>query len=442
MPKTRWLTLLWIIALCLLPTQAAAQEGPTVFVLRGEGPITPAMAEYLDRGLVMAARAEAEAVVFQLDTPGGAVDLMNRMVQSIRSSEVPVIVYVAPPGAIAGSAGTVITLAGHLAAMAPETAIGAASPVGMQGEDLGETIATKEKEIIKATIRSLVGHRSEEAIALAEATVEEAKAASADEALAVGMVDFIATDMDDLISMLDGARARVSDGIQTLDTGGAQVIDVEQSMIEQLLGALTNPNVVFILLTIGVQAILIEISNPGGWVAGFIGVVSLALGAYGIGVLPVNWVGLIFIITAFVLFVLEVKAPTHGALTAAGLLSFIAGALVLFNSPGTPEFQRVSIPLVVVAGLITAAVFVFVLTFALRAQRRPVAVGREALIGRVGKARTPLAPEGMVHVAGELWSAVLEDAGERLEAGESVEVVSVQGMYLRVRPHKADQQAV
>lgn len=441
MRRMRWLILVWILVLCVLPTQAAAQSGPTVLALRGEGPITPAMAEYLDRGLRMAARLGAEAVVFQLDTPGGAVDMMNRMVQSIRSSEVPVIVYVAPAGAIAGSAGTVITLAGHLAAMAPETAIGAASPVGMQGEDLGETIATKEKEIIKATIRSLAGHRSAEAIALAEATVDEARAASADEALDVGMVDFIASDLNELVSMLNGAQARVSDGVETLDMVDAQIIDLEQSMIEQLLGALTNPNVVFILLTIGVQAILIEISNPGGWVAGFIGVISLALGAYGIGVLPVNWVGLIFIITAFVLFVLEVKAPTHGALTATGLLSFIAGALVLFNSPGTPEFQRVSIPLVVVAGLITAAVFVFVLTFALRAQRRPVAVGREALVGRVGKTRTPLSPEGMVHVAGELWSAVLEDAGEHLEAGEAVEVVSVQGMHLRVRPSKTGRQA-
>lgn len=435
MKRVRLLILPWIVSLIwLLPAPVHAQQAKVVLLLDGQGPITPAMAEYLDRGLVVAERQAAEAVILQLDTPGGSVTLMNRMVQSIRGSAIPVIVYVAPRGAIAGSAGTVITLAGHLAAMAPETAIGAASPVGMQGEDLGNTIATKEKEIIKATIRSLAENRSPQALALAESTVEEAKAASAQEALDAGLVDFIASDREELLNQMNGRVVETAAGSIRLDTAGAEIEVVPQTLIERLFHALTDPNVVFILLTVGVQAILIEISSPGGWVAGFIGVVSLALGAYGIGVLPVNWVGLILIITAFVLFLLDIKAPTHGALTAAGLLAFIAGALVLFNSPGTPEFQRVSIPLVVVSGLIMAGVFLAVLNFALRARRRPVAVGTEALVGRVGEVRTPLTPQGMIHVSGELWSAVLEDAGERLEAGEKVVVLSVEGMRLTVRP--------
>jgi membrane-bound serine protease (ClpP class) len=200
------------------------------------------------------------------------------------------------------------------------------------------------------------------------------------------------------------------------------------------LAALTDPNIVFLLLTVGVQAILIEIASPGGWVAGFVGVVSLALAGYGLGILPVNWFGLIFIGTAFVLFLLDIKAPTHGALTMAGLGSLIIGGLVLFNSPGTPAFERVSIPLVIVTSLITAGAFLTVVTFAVRAQRRPVEVGREALIGQVGRVQTRLAPSGMVHVAGELWSAELEDETGSADRETPVEVVAVEGLRLKVRP--------
>jgi membrane-bound serine protease (ClpP class) len=431
--------LMWILVLgwvlSMLPVPAAAQEGGLILVLSAQGPITPAMAEYLDRGLARAEREVAEAVIFQLDTPGGAIDLMNRMVQSIRASQVPVVVYIAPRGAMAGSAGTVITLAGHVAAMAPETAIGAASPVGSQGEDLGETIETKIVEILKATVRGLAANRGQEAIALAEATIEEAKAATAEEALGVGLIDIIADDLQDLVSQLDGRSVETTLGERRLRTSQASVMEIHQSLIEQALQAITNPNVVFLLLTIGVQAILIEISSPGGWVAGFIGVSCLAVGAYGLGVLPVNWVGLIFIITAFVLFILEIKAPTHGALAAAGVASFITGALVLFNSPGTPDFQRVSVPLVVAAGIVTAAFFLVVLTFAIRAQRRPHAVGAEAIIGRIGKVREALNPMGTVLVGGELWSADSEDDESELEEGARIEVTRVEGLRLTVRPY-------
>jgi len=432
--RLMWIFVLgWVLS--MLPAPAAAQEGGLILVLSAQGPITPAMAEYLDRGLARAEREVAEAVIFQLDTPGGAVDLMNRMVQSIRASQVPVVIYIAPRGAMAGSAGTVITLAGHVAAMAPETAIGAASPVGSQGEDLGETIETKIVEILKATVRGLAANRGQEAIALAEATIEEAKAATAVEALGVGLIDIIADDLQDLVRQLDGWSVETTLGERRLRTSQVTVMEIHQSLIEQALQAITNPNIVFLLLTIGVQAILIEISSPGGWVAGFIGVICLAFGAYGLGVLPVNWVGLIFIITAFVLFILEIKALTHGALAAAGVASFITGALVLFNSPGTPDFQRVSVPLVVAAGLVTAAFFLVVLTFAIRAQRRPHAVGAESIIGRIGKVREALNPMGTVLVGGELWSADSEDDESELEEGARIEVTGVEGLRLIVRPY-------
>jgi membrane-bound serine protease (ClpP class) len=400
-----------------------------------EGPVTPSWVEYLERGLATAENRGVEVLIFQINTPGGSADIMQTMVEMMRGSEIPIVVYVAPRGAMAGSAGTVITLAGHAAAMAPETIIGAASPVGSQGEDLGETIETKLKEAIKAQVRTLAGKRPPEAIELAEATIEEAKAVSAEEALEIGLIDFLAKDLHDLLTQLDGFTVETEAGEITLNTENAEVTTMELSFIEELLAILTNPNIVFILLSIGVQAILIELSSPGGWVAGFIGVVALSLAGYGLGVLPVNWFGLIFLATAFVLFVLDLKAPTHGALTAAGVASLIVGALVLFNSPATPEFQRVSVPLVVVTSLITGGVFAAALAFAIRAQKTPIRMGQEALIGRIGtvKQDIPAFGAGQVQLASELWTAELAEGSEAIPRGSRVEVVEIQGIRLKVR---------
>jgi membrane-bound serine protease (ClpP class) len=426
-------TCLTLFILAFFTIVGEAESGGRVLVLSAEGPLTPAMAEYLDRGIQHAEQEAYTALVFQLSTPGGSIDLMDRMVQSIRASEVPVIVYIAPRGAIAGSAGTVITLAGHAAAMAPETAIGAASPVGEQGEDLGETIEAKAKNILKAQVRSLAAWRGEEAITLAEATIESAEAVSAAEALDAGLIDFIASDLDDLLTQLDGFTITIADEDFTLETRGHEAVFLRQSLIEQLLQILTNPNVTFLLLTVGLQAILIEISSPGGWVAGFIGVVSLALGTLGLGVLPVNWFGLVFLVTAFVLFIVDVKAPTHGALTVAGIASLIVGGLVLFNSPNTPSFQRVSVGFVVGVSLVTAAFFMTVLAFAIKAQQRPVETGAKMLVGKTAEVRSEFKPMGMVQVAGELWSAVFDGDSSQVTIGDRVEVVQVDGLRLKVR---------
>jgi membrane-bound serine protease (ClpP class) len=433
MGKRLWF-LFWVVAILLafVGGAQAQAETPYVVVLTADGALTPAMAEYLSRGIRLAEQRGAEVLILQLNTPGGAIDLMQDMVESIRGSRVPVVVYVAPRGATAGSAGTVITLAGHAAAMAPETAIGAASPVGAEGQDLGETLEAKAKNILKATVRSLAEHRGATAVSLAERTIEEAAAASAKEALQAGLVDFIANDLDDLLRQLNGFRVELPQGQRILNTTNARVEFLKPTLIEQLLHLLTNPNIVFLLITIGVQAILIEISSPGGWVAGFIGVVCLALATYGLGILPVNWFGLIFLILAFVLFVLDIKAPTHGALTAAGVGSLIVGALVLFNSPNVPSFQRVSLPLIVVMSLITGGLFFVILMFALRAQKAPIRMGQESLVGRSGVVRSPLSPLGTVQVAGELWSAKSE-GGETLPVGTRVRVVRVEGVHLVVR---------
>ena len=438
-PFARLLLLTWtlLLSFALLPgAPARAQtDAPLVLVLTAEGPLTQTMREYLNRGLEAAVEQGAELLVLQLDTPGGEIGLMNSMLQDMRASSVPIAVYVAPRGAIAGSAGTVLTLAGHVAAMAPETAIGAASPVGGQGEDLGETIEAKQKNILKATVRSLAEHRGEEAVAIAEATIETADAVSSSEALEAGLIDFVADDIYDLMTQLDGFTVETVDGEVTLETTNAQLVPFELSFIEEVLGVMTNPNIVFLLLTIGVQAILIELSSPGGWVAGFIGVVSLALAIYGLGILPVNWFGLIFLATAFVLFVLEIKAPTHGALTAAGLVSLIVGSLVLFNSAQTPEFLHVSVPLVVGTSIATAGLFLAVMTFAMRAQLAPVRTGQEALVGRYGVARSqiPQMGTGTVQMGGELWTAELEPGEGPIPKGAQVEIVRTQGVRVFVR---------
>ena len=434
----RRLTLFLVLSILLLatfiPTQART-SAPQALVLQMEGPLTPAWIEYLQRGIKTAAQNDADLIIFQINTPGGSIDLMQSLVEVIRGSEIPIVVYVAPRGAMAGSAGTVITLAGHAAAMAPETIIGAASPVGEQGQDLGETSESKIKEATKAQVRALTGNRPPEAVALAESMIEDAKAVSADEALAAGLIDFIATDTSDLLAQLDGFTLTTAHGEITLETTDAKITSFAPSLIEQLLTVLTNPNVVFLLLSIGAQAILIELSHPGGWVAGFVGVVALTLAIYGLGVLPVNWFGLIFLGVAFVLFVLDLKAPTHGALTVAGVGSLIVGALVLFNSPITPEFQRVSVPLVVVTSLLSGGLFAIVLGFAIKAQQTPIRTGQESLIGRTGTVRQeiPTFGTGQVHVAGELWSAELAEGNEPIPKGARVEVVAVKGIHLRVR---------
>lgn len=436
MSKLRLLLLVMLIftGVWHITTQTQAQSSlPLILILTGDGPITPAMREYLRRGIKIAEQRSAEALIFQLNTPGGNIEPMNTMVQDIRLSTVPVIVYVQPRGAMAASAGTVITLAGHVAAMAPETTIGAASPVGAQGEDLGQTMEEKVKNMLKATVRSLAERRGEKAVSLAESTIDSAKAISANEAYQAGLIDFIANDLADLIKKLDGFQVELATGPRTIHTQGATSEQIPISLIEQLLTILTNPNIVFLLLTIGVQAVLIELYSPGGWIAGFIGVVCISLAMYGLGVLPVNWFGLVFLVLSFALFILDIKAPTHGALTAAGVGSLIIGSLVLFNSPGVPSFQRVSVPLVISVSITIGIVFTSILIFALRAQKAPVRTGLESLIGRVGIARTDINPSGNVQVGGELWTAELEAGAKPIPAGSRVRVTGKEGIHITVK---------
>ena len=423
-----------ILLSSFISVQAAnGGDDPRAVILTADGPITQILVEYIDRGLELAREQDADVIILQLNTPGGSVDIMNRIVQNIRNSEIPVVVYVAPQNAMAGSAGTIVTLAGHLSAMAPETTIGAASPVGTQGEDIGETMENKVKEMLKASVRAIAKNRPLEAIQLAEDTIENATAVTDEEALEIGLIDIRARDINDLLTQLDGREVLVSNETITLHTMNAQQIYVENTFIEDLLQLLINPNLVFILMAIGVQAILIELSSPGGWVAGFLGAVCLLLAIYGLGLLPVNWFGFLFIVTAFVLFILDVKAPTHGALTTAGAASFIIGSLVLFNSIRLPGFPTVSVPLVVGTGLFIAASFFVIVSFAVKALKKPAVMGKESIPGIFGMVIEDLDPQGIVHVAGEQWLAEIAPGEEHIPAGEKIEVMSVEGLKIIVR---------
>lgn len=432
------LLLFLFLGLVLTTVTAHAQDGE-IYVLEIDGPVTPTMAGYFERGIEEAEAANAEAVLIILDTPGGAVTTTTEIVQIFRGAGVPVIVYIGPRGAQAASAGSVITAAAHVAAMAPETVIGAASPINSDGSDINETAYRKAVEDLKATMRGLTERRGEEAVALGEAMIEEARAVHSNEALEAGFIDVIAVDVDDLLAQLDGQKVTVNDEVQTLETAAITRTNVPLTSIEQLLFLLSNPILIGILLTIGVQAILIELSNPGGFLAGLIGVICLGLALYGAGQLPVNWLGLGLIVLAFILFVMEVTTATTGALAVAGTLTLLGGLLVLFNSPGTPEFARISLAAAIAISLVTAAFFIFILTMALRAQRAQPTTGVEGLVGQIGTVRktlTATAPEapytGMALVNGELWQV---RANESIENGEKVMVTAVEGFTLHVQKY-------
>lgn len=420
-----WLLVLLVAVLAF--GQAGAQAPGAVKLARFEGPVTPILAAYIERAIADAEAGGAAALVLELDTPGGSVDITKTITQRMTSSPIPIIVYVAPRGAHAGSAGTFITLAGHFAAMAPGSSIGAASPVGSEGGDLPETLKAKETNILVADIKNLAARRGEEAVAWAEKAVSEAAAATADEALALGVIDAVAEDVPDLLRQLDGRTVTVDGQEITLRLSDAPVEEMPLSPLEGFLNQITNPTLAAILLTIGLNAILFELSNPGGYVAGLIGVVCLLLAFYALGTLNANWAGLGFVGLAFVLFVLDIKAPTHGALTAGGIASFVFGAYLLFNTP------ELTVPWMTIIGLAlaTAAFFAFAIGKALAAQRRRPTTGMEGMQGQAGEVRQALTPEGMVLVEGELWTAVSESGP--VAEGERVVVVGREGFRLRVK---------
>jgi membrane-bound serine protease (ClpP class) len=418
---------LLLIVAGLLPYSAGAQDEGVIYIMRVTGPVTPVMLSYIERGVALAEADSASALIMELDTPGGSVDITKQIIQGMLDSRVPIVVYVHPHGARAASAGTFITLAGHVAAMTPGTSIGAASPVTPEGQDLSETLKDKMVNILSADIEGLTKRRGEKAVEWARKAVSEAQAATAEQALELGVIDFVADDRDDLIEQIDGFTVEVHGAETTLRVADSPRRDLPMNAVEQFLHTITNPNIAFILMTLGINGLLFELSSPGGYLAGIVGGICLLLGLYALGVLSANYIGLLFIALSFILFIIDIKAPTHGALTIGGIISFIIGSLILFNTP----YGRVSIALVIGVALLTGAFFAFAVAKVVMAQRRQPATGREGLVGLTAKARTRLAPEGTVFIEGERWEALADDGP--IEKGQRVRITAVDGFRLRVR---------
>lgn len=390
--------------------------------------------DFLARGIDVAVERGSDFIVVRLNTPGGLLDSTREMVASIQASEIPVVVYVSPPGAQAASAGTFLVAAAHVAAMAPATNVGAAAPVGAQGEDLPDTVKSKATQDAAAFLRSIAAQRGRNADAL-EATVIDAVAYSADEALEERIIDVVADDLDDLLAKIDGMTVALDDGEATFSTDGLYVREIDRTPLERFLGVVANPNIAFLLLSLGGLALIVELWSPGLIGPGVVGVIMLALAFVVMGVLPVNWVGVGLIALAMALFYLESQAPGIGIFGIAGAVSFVLGAFLLFGGfqpppIPTPNYRVSTWLLATVSGVLFAMLILFFRTLA--ASRKTDYVSpTENLVGQPGKVVTALAPRGSVRVAGETWSAVTE-SGRPIAEGVEVVVVGMDGLTLNV----------
>ena len=399
--------------------------------------VNPVLSRYIDRGIDEAERTDARAVVIQLDTPGGLVSSMEDIVQRIQSSRVPVIVYVAPSGGKAASAGTFITMSGHVAAMAPGTRIGAAHPVAAGGADIEGTLGKKIENDAAAYARSIAEERGRN-VEWAEDAVRESVSASATEAVDLDVVDYVATSIDDLLEQAEGRTVKVEQQEVTL-TGLTEAARVSNDMtfVERLLMVLSDPNIAFLLLSLGGLGLLIELFNPGVFFPGVFGLISLILAFFVLGTLPVNWAGVALILLAFVLFAAEIFVTGFGALGIGGVISLIAGGLILTSS-SDPEFQ-VSRWLVIGMGIACAVFFFTVVTAIIKARKLPAHMGTQEMVGMAAVARSYLDPDGFVWVKGERWKAVAEDAP--VQEGETVTITGAQGLTLIVRHGPEDAEA-
>lgn len=418
----------------LLGGAASAQTSGPVYVGTIAGIINPVQAGYVDRVIGQAEQRGAAAVVFQMDTPGGLDDSMRAIIRRILASRVPVIVYVAPSGARAASAGVYIAQAAHIAAMAPNTNIGSATPVmlGQGGEaTVSDEMRAKINNDAVAYIRGLAERRGRDAD-WAEQAVRQGANVTAAEALQRHIVDLDARDVPQLLERASGRTVELASGPVTLALAGAPIEPIEMSPFERLLHVISDPTIAYILLGLGSLGLTLELYNPGAVIPGVVGGLSLLLAFYALGTLPVNYAALLLIGFAFLLFVADVFATSHGVLTVGGLIAFVLGSLMLFNAPDNAPFLRVSLVAIVTMALLLATFSAFALSMVLRTRRRKAVTGREGLLGQLAQVRNRLAPEGYVHLEGERWRA--RSIGRPVEPGEEVRVLAVQGLELTVEP--------
>jgi membrane-bound serine protease (ClpP class) len=422
-------------ALALAATAFAQSTSQEVVVGEIKGIINPVMAGYVDRVIGDAERANAPAVVFYMDTPGGLSDAMRDINLRILASKVPVIVYVAPDGARAGSAGVYISYAAHLVGMAPATNIGSATPVAM-GENGAETqmspeMKNKVTNDAVAGIRALAEQRGRDPD-FAERAVREGANLQASEALRWNVINYVAADLPDLLRQADGAQVHLANGDVTLHTSGTPTRRADMSALESFLLTITNPTIAYILLSMGSLGLLLELYNPGSVFPGVIGGICLLLAFYALGTLPLNFAGLALIAFGLLLFGLEPFLTSHGILAAGGAASFVIGSLLLINAPDAP-FLQVSQYAIASVTAVFVVFFMVIVTAVIRSRRRKVVTGREGLVGATGTVRREVAPgqQGIVLTQGELWQAISAEA--RITVGEKVVVETVDGLVLTVR---------
>ena len=424
------------LALGLTFACASAPDAPpgAIHVLTADGTVNPVMQRYIDRGIDGAEDEDAGAVVLRLDTPGGLSSSMDKIDQRIISADVPVITYVWPQGGQAASAGTFIAYASPIAAMAPGTVIGSATPINSSGEDIEGDLGNKVKENASAKIREygeMNGHNPE----WGESAVLEGESATATEALELGVVEYVAEDLDDLLDQVDGDTVALGSGDEvTLDTVDAPVVYNNTNFIENFLGIIADPNIAFLLLSLGSLALFIELAHPGAIFPGVFGVIALILGFFALSVIPFDWAGVALIFFAFILFGLELFIPSHGILGIGGAVALVLGGLLL-TSDNPPEFQVSRWLIFLITGMLLMFVLVIVGN-AMRIRRMAPLVGVETMVGKKGIARSDLDPQGFVYVNGEYWSAEAED--ENVSQGDSVIITAIKGLKVKVKKQRSE----
>ena len=412
----------------------ACASGEKVCLIKINGAIGPATASYISRSVSEAQSQNAQCLIIQLNTPGGLLDSTQLIVQQLLASPVPVVVYVAPIGATATSAGCFITLAASVAAMAPATTIGAAHPVTIggsiprgNGQKPDDTMKQKLENFAVSYIEAIAAKRNRN-VEWARSAVRESASIPVDKALELKVIEIIAKDLSDLQQQLNG---RVVEG-KELKTAGVEVMEIATSASEKIFQLLWRPEVMFVLMLVAIYGIMGEISTPGAILPGVVGAIALVLVLYMAAILPINVTGLLLIGLAFALFVFDVFAPTHGVLTVGGIVAFLIGSLMLFNRDD-PLF-RLSLAYIIPATIITALFFAFIVGKGLRAQFLPIKAGKETMVGKTVAAFTPIdAAGGKVFVEGEYWNAVSDTP---VEQGKPVEVSAVLGLTLKVRPKR------
>jgi membrane-bound serine protease (ClpP class) len=411
---------------------ASAAPAP-VATIDLEGVISPVTLRLIGLAIDRAQADRAQALVVQLDTPGGLERSMRSIVQRMMNAEVPVIVFVGPTGARAASAGVFITMAAHVAAMAPATNIGAASPVAIGGGSADKTMMKKVENDAAAFIRTVALERGRNA-EWAEKAVRQAVSITEREAVKLKVVDLVADSVPDLLEKLDGRTIKLPKGTTTLATKGAPVRPIEIGFRDRFLNVITDPNVAYVLMMLGMLGLFFELSNPGVILPGVIGGISLILAFFAFQSLPINYAGLLLILFGIVLLVAEIKVVSHGVLAIGGVVSMALGSLMLFDAPEVGF--RVSWWVIAPMVAATAGLFLFVVTAGVRALGSPAVTGAEGLIGKSATVRERLAPDGQVMVSGEIWRAIAQ--GEAVEPGAQVRIVGVEGLTLKVAKDGAE----